>query len=743
MSGKDTYGKADKRPEKPAQINRNESLADLAEEGILILKDFTLFDADKGAARILGYRPDEFIGMDCRDLFTKDSQKKILKNLREGSPRYLKVDMIGSNGEVIHVVTNNKSLCLDNTDLNVIIIHRIEDASRAIMALDKSESELQLLAQHTKDVIWTLTKNLEFQYISPSVEKMHGYSAKELIGKKLDLLISPESLRMVLNGIKKNFQEKRKARQILPPTKVEIVGIHKNGRSFWTEVVVTPIINDSGELKNFVGVTRDISDRKRAELALKESEKRFRQMFEQSAMGMAQISAEGIFINTNHKLREILGYTSTALRKMNFPDIVDPEYLDEHRNQVRDFLRRRTSHHVYDIKLKRQNGESIWSRITTSYHKTEDDNAYFIAVIEDITEKKEIEASLIQALNIFENNQSGIYIYHLEDPEDDRSLRMVGANPASHKLTGVPVKEVIGKTLDENFPGLREKGIPQKYAEVIKTGIPITMEDLNYQDNRVIASGFSVNAFPLPNNHIGVSFENITKRKIAEAELKIRNAELNNFVYKVSHDLRAPLSSIRGLIHLAKLEKGEDEYLRRIGNSVEKLDEFIRNVLSHSRNLNTQTTIEYIDFKQMIKQCLKELDYLEGSKRIRKEIKVNARKFYGDPVRMLEIFRNAISNAIKYQDFDKKDPFVSIKINVTAKYADIEISDNGIGIEKAHINKIFDMFYRASEQSEGSGIGLYILDQAVKKLNGTLAIKSRHLKGTTLSLTIPNSPNQP
>ena len=196
------------------------------------------------------------------------------------------------------------------------------------------------------------------------------------------------------------------------------------------------------------------------------------------------------------------------------------------------------------------------------------------------------------------------------------------------------------------------------------------------------------------------------------------------------------------MIHLAKLEKGEDEYLQRIGSSVEKLDEFIRNVLSHSRNLNTQTTIEYIDFKQMIKQCLKELDYLEGSKRIRKEISISEKKFYGDPVRMLEIFRNAISNAIKYQDLGKKDPFVSIKIKVTAKYADIEISDNGVGIEKVHINKIFEMFYRASEQSEGSGIGLYIMEQAVKKLNGTIAIKSRHFKGTTLSITIPNNRNQ-
>jgi PAS domain S-box-containing protein len=505
---------------------------------------------------------------------------------------------------------------MDNTNINAMIVHQVEDDTaglNTLKALRESESKLRLLTQHTNSVIWTLTSDLTILYISPAVEKMHGYTVKEMIGKKLDLLVTPESMRVVRNGIKQISKVDPDIRSIIPPVKTEIEGIHKSGKKFWTEAVVTPVVNEAGKLVNFVGVTHDIS------------------------------------------------------------------------------------------------------------------------------EKREMETRLQQALNIFENIQSGIYIYHLEDPNDDRTLRMVGANPASHKLTGVPVKEVIGKTLDENFPGLREKGIPQKYVKVIKTGKPISLEDLYYKDQRVIAGGFSFSAFPLPDNHLGVSFENITKRKIAEEELKTRNSELNNFVYKVSHDLRAPLSSIKGLIHLAKLENGEDEYLKRIGSSVEKLDEFIRNVLSHSRNLNTRTTTELIDFEQMISQCFKELDYLENSGKIKKRISLSTKKFYSDPVRVFEIFRNTISNAIKYQDLEKNDPQVSIKIIVTSQVAIIEIKDNGIGIEKFHLHRIFEMFYRASEQSEGSGIGLYILDQAVKKLNGTVTIKSKYRKGTTIMITLPNN----
>ena len=128
--------------------------------------------------------------------------------------------------------------------------------------------------------------------------------------------------------------------------------------------------------------------------------------------------------------------------------------------------------------------------------------------------------ALQQASDIFNNIQLGIYIYHLENTEDDKSLRLVSANPATEFLTGVPVKNVIGKTLDENFPGLRKKGIPQKYADVVRKQQAIEIEDLYYGDKRVIEGAFSIKAFPLPNDHVGVSFENITIRKKAETELR-------------------------------------------------------------------------------------------------------------------------------------------------------------------------------------------------------------------------------
>ncbi len=120
---------------------------------------------------------------------------------------------------------------------------------------------------------------------------------------------------------------------------------------------------------------------------------------------------------------------------------------------------------------------------------------------------------------------TGIYIYQLEDLDDDRSLRMVDANLAVAQLTGVPPEAVIGKTLDENFPGLREQGVPQAYANVVRTGKPYEVESI-YGDERIIQSAFSVQAAALPDNCVLVTFDNITQRKRVEEEIRRLNAEL-------------------------------------------------------------------------------------------------------------------------------------------------------------------------------------------------------------------------
>ncbi len=250
----------------------------------------------------------------------------------------------------------------------------------------------------------------------------------------------------------------------------------------------------------------------------------------------------------------------------------------------------------------------------------------------------------------------------------------------------------------------------------------------------------------LENKTIGIYgvYVDITERKKVEEELKIRNAELDNFVYKVSHDLRAPLSSILGLVNLAKLPGNTDnpmDYIDIIGTKVEHLDHFIGDVLSHSKNLKMEVGVEKVDFSAIIEQTFNDLNYLEGAKGINRLVKVDGIDFYSDPWRVAEILRNLISNAIKYRKLDEETTEIGIKINVDHLRAEIVFADNGIGIDEHNLAKVFEMFYRATEQSDGSGIGLYIVKNAVDKLSGQISVASRLMQGTRFSIILPNRIN--
>ncbi|MBE9510482.1 MAG: PAS domain S-box protein [Bacteroidetes bacterium] len=190
----------------------------------------------------------------------------------------------------------------------------------------------------------------------------------------------------------------------------------------------------------------------------------------------------------------------------------------------------------YPLTLKRKDGSLIYARTTSYFIYDEKGNPIGVeGIIMDTSRQYQVEQALKQAGDIVDHIQLGIYIYQLEDINDDRTLRMVAANPASEKLTGVAVKNIIGKTLDENFPGLREKGIPQQYAEVVRSRKPIELDDIFYGDDCVISGAFSVKAFPLPNNQVGVSFENITNRKKTEEAL-IKSEEKHRQLIEIMNE---------------------------------------------------------------------------------------------------------------------------------------------------------------------------------------------------------------
>jgi len=250
----------------------------------------------------------------------------------------------------------------------------------------------------------------------------------------------------------------------------------------------------------------------------------------------------------------------------------------------------------------------------------------------------------------------------------------------------------------------------------------------------------------LTESHIDETFikGKLVQKEMENSELKKTNRELDKFVYSVSHDLRAPLKSMQGVVSLAKEDTQDRMMLENfdmLDASIKKLDGFIIDILDYSRNARLEVKKVKIDFNQLLKEITQNLKYVGGNNRqVAMNIKVNDQfETFCDRDRLGIVLNNLISNAVRYQNPMEDNPCIDIEINTSPTETEIQIADNGIGIDKKFHEKIFEMFYRVSTESIGSGLGLYIVKEAVNKLHGTIWLKSELGKGTTFHIKIPNN----
>ncbi|HEX6223348.1 MAG TPA: two-component regulator propeller domain-containing protein [Chryseolinea sp.] len=239
-----------------------------------------------------------------------------------------------------------------------------------------------------------------------------------------------------------------------------------------------------------------------------------------------------------------------------------------------------------------------------------------------------------------------------------------------------------------------------------------------------------------------LSINNQLDERVHERTLKLvkANQELDRFVYSASHDLSAPLKSILGLIQLTRLENKNEElsgHLEHMQKSVLKLEGVINSLTQFSRNMGHALSRQEIIFDELIEEVLDELKYPFHSDKV-KIIKNYPKSalITSDYLRLKIILSNLISNALKYKNAAVSPSVIEItheKINGSDR---IQIKDNGIGISRENQEKVFEMFFRATLQSTGSGLGLYIVKETVEKLGGNIALESVQGSHTIIVVTL-------
>ena len=232
--------------------------------------------------------------------------------------------------------------------------------------------------------------------------------------------------------------------------------------------------------------------------------------------------------------------------------------------------------------------------------------------------------------------------------------------------------------------------------------------------------------------------------RVKNINLEKTNTELDRFFYSTSHDLRSPLLSIKGLVNIAKNDTSDGKmhrYLDMMTDRVEKLDLFIKDIIDYSRNTRTEVVQEDVNIIQLMEDVKENFQFLEGAEKIQFQNEIKVDKAFTDKTRLTVILNNLISNAIKYHNYDHINQWVKVSTHNGDSALNIVVSDNGPGISIDRQTKIFDMFYRGTERSKGSGLGLYIVKETIEKMKGSIRVESVEGEGTSFIVRLPVSSN--
>lgn len=627
----------------------------------------------------------------------------------------------------------------------LLVISSIRDVTtkrKLEEALRSSEERLSITLASIGDGVISTDANGKIVFMNSMAEQLTGWAFNEANSRDLSdvyAIIDEDTGTPLVSPLKRIIED-----GLVMAMENHTILVTRDGRKLVISNNGAPIRDSEGKIQGAVIVFHDSTEKTNARKKLAQSNARFNSAFFNNPAAMAIFrQGDNRFIEVNQSFELLTAYSRDELLGKTFEDVAIADMNDRIAIHSNLKLLRRMKDEEFNIRSKLGALKPVL--LSMEPIDVTNDSGILITFI-DMSKWREAEQ---RYQSIFEKTYEGIY---QSSPEG----RFITANPSMAKIFGYNSPQELISSIDDIarqiYVDPHERH--QMKALLEKDGKANDVEFRVYKKNKEII-WIRVNIrIERDVNGIIKYYEgtllDITDEKLATeklnsqfAELQKTNHELDRFVYSVSHDLRAPLSSILGIINLAKLEKlspHSSNYLSLIHASIERLDGFIKDILNYSRNSRTEVMNEEIDFEELLATAQANLKFMNGSDRLRVKMEIDKKTpFFADKARCSIVIENILSNAIKYQDFDKATSTLHISILLTEKSANLCFHDNGLGIDQRHLPKMFTMFYRATDVATGSGLGLYIMKECILKMRGTVDLKSERSIFTKLEIEIPNN----
>ncbi|MFB3920848.1 MAG: PAS domain S-box protein [Terriglobia bacterium] len=623
-----------------------------------------------------------------------------------------------------------------------LLRRRVFEQTATIREWGQRESALRHryheLFENANDMVFTCGLRGHLTALNLAGETITGYSRPEAIGQNFLEWVAPQYRAQLDQTVKSGLPQPR-------ATEIEIVA--KSGQLRPLEVSLRPIYSGSYPVA-VQGIARDITERKRAEAALRESEERFRSLVENSPIGIYRTTPEGKILMANPALVKMLGYTSVAeLESRNLEEEgFEPSY------RRTDFKRQVEGHGQFrglEASWKRRDGSVIHVRESAIAVRAFNGHVlYYDGIVEDITERRRAEEQLRKLSQAVEQSPSCVLITDI-----DGHIEYV--NPEFTRLTGYSLEEAVGKK-----PSILKSGEtpPEVYGELwraITSGREWRGDFHNRKKNGELYWE-SASITPVRNaagaiTHFLAVMEDVTRRKQAERELqKAKDAAeaatraKSIFLANVSHEIRTPLNGIIGVVSLLQgtpLNYEQLECLRMLESSANSLLSLIDDILDFSKIEAGKLDLDLVEFD--LRHSLETTLAILAARARQKGLGLCPsiapevpRLLVGDPDRLRQVVVNLLGNAIKFTERGG----VSLRVDCESQtpqdvWLHFSVADTGIGIAKEKQQVIFESFVQADGSTTrkygGTGLGLAISRELVELMGGRIWVESEPGQGST------------